>query len=428
MTETIFETNTETAILSIVLTKPALVYNLENIKDYMFNSIPNRTIWTAIQNIVDQSLIPDAEMVLNELKRTGRLEDAGTSTYIKYLASQVFSSDNLDEYERQLVETYKAVGLITATSGLSDKVSSAESVDEVIDEIRKKLDNLQDTTSTGYSDSLADIADEAYTKIVKRTENPGKVGFTFGIADIDTYTGGLLPTDIWVIAGRPSMGKTAVAMNSILNSAKDGYPCLLLSLESSKQKLIERLIALDLDMPLQDIHLGTLDSKELKKISESLNRLKKLPIYLDTNFSPSLEYVIATIRRMVKQKGVKIVYLDYVQLFSSRGEDDRKEIGRICRSMKLLATQLGIGIVMLAQLNRKCEERDDKRPMLSDLKESGDLEQDADLVAFLYRDYYYNKDTKDKSQLEFLIKKYRDGGIGTIMLKMELTTNLVSCP
>src|SRR4030067_627353 len=170
MTETIFETNTETAILSIVLTKPALVYNLENVRDYMFNSVPNRTIWTGIQNIVDQSLIPDMEMVLNELKRTGRIEEAGTATYLKYLANQSFSEDNLDEYERQLIETYKAIGLITATSGLSDKVTSAESVDEVIDEIRRKLDTLQDTTSTGYSDSLADLAEEAYTKIQKRTE------------------------------------------------------------------------------------------------------------------------------------------------------------------------------------------------------------------------------------------------------------------
>jgi replicative DNA helicase len=425
MEESIFNNSSETAILSLAITKPALVYSLENVRDYMFSSNPNRVIWNAIKNIVEKSLIPDKEMVLNELKITNRLFDAGTESYVNYIASQVFSEENLQEYQNQLITSYKASGVLSLTSGLADRLLHSANVDEEISSIRQKLDKLQDITNTGISDSLQDIGEEAKQKIIDRTNNPGKVGFTFGLKDVDTFTGGIVPGEVWVIGGRPSMGKTAAALNSVLGSARDQNPCLFFSLETSKQRIVERLIALDEDIPLQDIHLGTLDKKQLKRLTDSIDRLKKLPIYIDTNFTPSLEYLLSNIRRMVKQKGVRIVYIDYIQLLTGRGDDDRKEIGRMCRALKLIANQLDICVVILAQLNRSCESRDDKRPLLSDLKESGDIEQDADMVTFLYRDVYYNKDTKNHDQLEWIIRKYRDGAIGTLMFTMDMSTNRI---
>jgi replicative DNA helicase len=308
---------------------------------------------------------------------------------------------------------------------MADRLLHSANVDDEIAGIRQKLDKLQDLSSAEESESIEDFADEAKKKIEDRTNNPGKTGIPFGVEDIDIFTGGVEPTNVWVIAGRPSMGKTAIAMNSILKSSKLGVPCLMFSLETNKQKLLERLVALDCDIQLQDIHLGTLDSKHLKKVNDSIDRLRKLPIYIDTNFTPSLEYLLSTIRRMVKQKGVKLVYVDYIQLLSGRGDDVRLEIGRMMRGLKLLAVQLEIGIIVLAQLNRSCESRDDKRPLLSDLKESGDIEQDADMCAFLYRDVYYNKDTKYPNALEYIIRKYRDGAIGTLLLTMDMPTNRI---
>lgn len=423
--ESLFDSNAEIALLSLILKNPAMYFSLEVIREEMFTSLPHKIIWNMIQKVVDKSLVPDKDMVLNELKINNKLLDAGTESYINYLATQSFSPDNLNAYVTLIVSSYKASGVLGITSGLADRLKDSSNIDDEIAGIRQKLDKLQDLSSIKESESVDDFADEAIKKIEERTNNPGKVGITFGIGDVDIFTGGVEPTNVWVIAGRPSMGKTAVAMNSMLNSAKDGVPVLMFSLETNKQKLLERLVAVDCDVQLQDIHLGTLDAKHLKKVSDSIKKIRKLPIYIDTNFTPSLEYLLATIRRMVKQKGVQLVYIDYIQLLSGRGEDVRLEIGRMMRGLKLLAVQLNIGVIVLAQLNRSCESRDDKRPLLSDLKESGDIEQDADLCAFLYRDYYYDKNTKHPDSLEFIIRKYRDGAIGTLLLTMDMPTNRI---
>jgi replicative DNA helicase len=421
----IFNNNAEIALLSIVIKSPSTFYSLDMVREEMFSQIAHKIIWNTIQRVVDKALVPDKDMVINELKITDKLVEAGTESYINYLCTQNYTDSNLQEYLNQLISAYKASGVLSLTSGLADRLLHSSNIDDEISSIRQRLDKLQDLSSAEESESIDSMADEIKEKIIERTNNPGKVGTTFGISDVDIFTGGVEPTNLWVIAGRPSMGKTAAAVNSMLNSAKDGNGVLLFSLESNRQKIVERFVAIDCDVPLQDIHLGTLDQKQLKKVSASLDSIRKLPIYVDTNFTPSLEYIIATIRRMVKQKNVKLVYIDYIQLLSGRGDDVRLEIGRIMRGLKLLAVNLNIGIIILAQLNRACESRDDKRPLLSDLKESGDIEQDADLVAFLYRDYYYNKDTKFPDMLEFIIRKYRDGAIGTLLLTMEMTTNKI---
>ena len=423
---TVFSANSEVAMLSLAIVHPELIYSMDGVNPYMFSSVPHQLIWTTISTIIADGNIPDKNFVLDFLRTRGQLTLVGTDSYINYLCSQEFSPENLEQYKKQLIDNYKTRVLITATSNVSDKVLSGGDVDEFIGDLRTKLDNLQSEANVGFGEALGDYSDTAYNAIVKKTTNPGKVGFQTGIDDLDTFTGGLLPGDLWFIGGRPSMGKSAILLNSILRTAQKGTPVCLYSLEMNKQRIVERLIAIDAGIPIQDLRLGTLTQEQLDYVSDALKGFKSLPIYIDANFSPSLEYVLSSVRRLQKQKDVKIYYVDYLQLLSRREDDDTKEIGRITRSFKLLSGQLGIGGIVASQLNRGVEAREDKRPVMSDLRQSGNIEEDADMIAFLYRDEYYRKDSKYKGVLEYIVRKYRDGATGTLLFDMDLPTNRIN--
>jgi replicative DNA helicase len=193
----------------------------------------------------------------------------------------------------------------------------------------------------------------------------------------------------------------------------------------NKQILIERLLAIKSGVPITNIKLGFLDKSDLQKISEAADFLSKLPIYIDSNYYADMDYILSASKKFKRQKDIDIVILDYVQLMAERTDNMVYEIGRICRGFKLLSNDLAIGSILLSQLNRQVEMRDDKRPILSDLRQSGDLEQDADLVAMLYRDEYYNKETKLKGVMEFIIRKHRTGPLGDAFLKFVDDTNLI---
>jgi replicative DNA helicase len=214
--------------------------------------------------------------------------------------------------------------------------------------------------------------------------------------------------------------------NSSLNTAKLNESNLVFSLEMSNRILTARYWALETGIPITDILSGRINQKQLDQVYEAVKKIKDLPLYMTCSFTPSLEYVLATIRQYKKDKDIKRVYVDYLQLLSARDDDQTAELGRITRALKLLAEELGIVIIILSQLNRMLETRPDKRPILSDLRQSGNIEEDVDMAGFLYRDVIYNSNTKDKNIMEFLLRKNRNGPIGMVALKFDDPTNIIT--
>lgn len=245
---------------------------------------------------------------------------------------------------------------------------------------------------------------------------------------IDAYYGFELDGDgLFLLEDMTVTHNSAVAVNSIYHDGLNGVPSLLIEREMRKQELMERLITIDTGIPNTNIRLGILNQEQVQKIYESLAKLKTLPIYLDTNYRASdTNYIESTVTKFHNKYGVKVVYLDYIQLLSEREENQTQEIGRMTRLFKLMANGLDICTVLLSQLNRNVESRDNKRPLLSDMKQSGAIEEDADFAVGLYRDEYYNSETKYKGLMEYIILKNRNGPTGTTTLHFDGPTNLIS--
>jgi len=235
-----------------------------------------------------------------------------------------------------------------------------------------------------------------------------------------------------IIAGRPGMGKTAVMCNSAVEVAKSlqqegkGQSVQIFSLEMNKIGLTERMVSMESGVPLADIRLGTISNDQLQKVAETIKKLKDLPLYIDTNFDTDDQYFASMVRKYNKTKGTRIVFFDYIQLASERDANQTAEIGRFTRMGKILANELGITTILFSQLNRAVELREDKRPVLSDLRQSGNIEEDADLVMFLYRDDYYNQKSLNKGEMEHIIRKHRNGPTGSLWYNFGLDTLKVS--
>lgn len=424
--ENIFSEDAELAVFSIVLNHPDLAYGLTDIKEEMFSSDRNKTLFLALVDLAKQDLIPEKTLLVEYLHSHNKLESIGGEKYLSHLYELEFNVKNLVEYKRVLERAYKAKNLLSLSAEIPKLVSGQKAnVDSIISNIKNRLERLSTSTGRGGTFKLSELLPEAMSNIKFKTENPGLAGISTGFEIIDNITGGFKGGELWMIGGRPGQGKTSLAINSILNSSKiDGIP-LMFSLEMTDQVLIERLGALESNVPSNRINLGIMNDEEMQTLLEAWERLEPLPIYLDSDFLVSVEYIESIIRKFVNQVGVNTVWIDYIQLLAERTSESTHELGRISRSMKLLAKELNITIILLAQLNRNLETRDDKRPLLLDLRQSGNLEEDPDIVAFIYRDKLYNPDTKYGDRMEFIIRKHRNGPIGTINLRfIEQTTQI----
>jgi replicative DNA helicase len=425
MSDQLFQADTETAILSILLKDPEKVYELQLVKDFMFSSSANQLLFNTIINLSNQGLTPEVNLILGNLQAKNKELQVGGKEYLNFLYTQEYSPDNLREFERLLTDSHKAKTLISLAGTIPSQVASAKDIDSIINTVRASLDNLTESSGGDSTSALSDVLKLSWTELVERTKNPGIRGVTTGSKGLDLATTGVAGGELWTVAGRPGMGKTALECNMSLHQAKSGVPVLVFSLEMRKTPLAERLVAIDTGVSSSNMRLGLLSQAELDKISESMKQIKDLPIYIDSNYNATLSYVLSTIRKYKKMHEIKVVYLDYVQLLSERTADATNEIGRMTRALKLLANELDIGIIILSQLSRNCEYREDKRPILSDLRQSGNIEEDSDVVLGLYRDEVYNKDAH-KGVLEQILIKQRSGPIGTVLATFDGDTNRIS--
>lgn len=413
----------EVALLSIIIKNSDRVFSIRYVKSHMFSSNPHRILFDVISDLLSKNLVPDYGLLVSNLKSRGILDQVGGEEYLKFLANQSYDPQNLEEFERIVINSFKATAVIKVSKQSYDTLLSVPSeVDNVTATMRETLDKLDSSSNVDNTESISDCIDAELIELKKRLDLPGVNGKSTGLKTLDLVTNGFSPGDLWVLAGRPSSGKTAVMCNMALSGKNKS---LIFSLEMRKQTLMERFIAIKTGVSLSDIRLGMIDKKNLDKIIDSINDIKSAPIFVDSNFSANIDYIVSVIRKYKRLYDIDIVFIDYIGLLVKDVVNETQEIGKITRRLKLLANDLGIAIVILSQLNRKVEERDDKRPILSDLRQSGDLEQDPDVVIMFYRDEYYNKDTKDKNQIEFLIRKQRNGEVGVLFYRFFPNTNKV---
>lgn len=424
MAGNLFSTEHEVAVLSTILKFPDLYYGA-GVRFFMMSAVAHQIIYQEIEVLNEKQLVPDIQMITNSLDRSGNLSKVGGKEYLEYLVSQDYNKENIKEYCNLLIASYKGRIFISSATKVKAENLTLENVEGSIRDFRKTLDTLSEVSGGGGTVHIGDGIKKSFEEIVARTSNPGVRGHSWGIKDIDITTGGKCAGDWWILGGRPSQGKTALLCNSILTDGKNDTPILFFEKEMNYQSLVERLVAIDSGVPIQNIRLGIIDKSQLASISESMRRIRQYPIYIDTTFNSDIHYLESTIFKYKTTKKIEVVYIDYLQLLAERDDNQTQELGKISRTCKLLANDQGICIIGASQLNRGVEMRDNKRPIMSDLRQSGNLEEDADFVIGLYRDEYYNKETKYKDMMEFLILKARNGPVGTITLKFNPESNRV---
>jgi replicative DNA helicase len=414
----LFSYDAEVAVLNILLNNPDLVEAVQ-LKPFMFSAASNSLVFECMYDLQIQGYVPDYTLTLNRLISQSKLEQSGGEEYLKHLhSSEAFNKENLPEFAKQISDSFKARSWLSTSNELVAKIKTGKSIDEVLLDAEHKLSALQENSSMDTVMDMSSAAKETWELLKFRLENPGLTGIPTGLDDLDLLTGGFNRGKLWIIAGRPGMGKTADMCNSVLASAKallekgEGEHILVFSLEMDREELINRMLAIHTGIQLQDILFGTISQAEVTQIKDTIKYLSTLPILIDDKPSTDEIRFLSVSRRYHRTKKIRLIYVDYLQLGTERDEGQTMALGRFSRAGKILAKEIGSTNIFYSQLNRSVESRDDKRPQLSDLRQSGSLEEDADIVKFLYRDEYYVPDSKYKGILEQLLKKHRNGKTG----------------
>lgn len=404
-----------------MLSKDALLDVAEEVKPDDFYNESHREIFDAIMALYHDNTAVDMLTVCEELSRRRSLDMTGGRAYIAMLTSEVPSTANAGEYAKIVAEKSMLRKLILASEqiaarGYEDSVPAGELLDYAEGDIFRIAQRRQKNDYTKIQDVLIEnmrIIDEA-------VNNQGKVtGLATGFKDLDNNLSGLQPSDLIIVAARPGMGKTAFALNIAEQSAiKHGTSVLIFSLEMSKEQLGQRLIAMESLVESEKFKKGNLDSEDWSRMAVSLERLNKTKLVIDDTPGVSVMEMRNKCRRLKAEQGLDLVIVDYLQLmtYSGKSESRQQEISALSRQLKLLAREMACPVIVLSQLSRAPELRQDKRPMLSDLRDSGSIEQDADIVMFLYRDDYYNEDTEKPGVCEINIAKHRSGPTDRIEL------------
>ncbi len=409
------------ALGAVMLNKEALLDVAEEVKPEDFYNESHKEIFDAIMTLYRENVAVDMLTVCEELSRRKALDMVGGRAYIATLTAEVPSTANAGEYAKIVSEKAMLRRLITAAEditvkGYDDKMAAEDLLDYAEGDIFRIAQKRQRNDYAKIQDVLMKnlkIIDEA-------VQNKGKViGLPTGFKELDEKTSGLHPSDLIIVAARPGMGKTAFALNIAQQSAvKSGASVMIFSLEMSQEQLGQRLIAMQARVESEKLKKGTLDLKDWDRINYALNELNNTKIVIDDTPGISIMEMRNKCRRLKAEQGLDLIVVDYLQLmtFDGRADSRQQEISALSRHLKLLAREMNCPVIVLSQLSRAPELRQDKRPMLSDLRESGSIEQDADIVMFLYRDDYYNEDTEKPGVCEINLAKHRSGPTDRIEL------------
>ena len=418
------DVDAEQAVIGSMLTdKDAVIAAIEVLKEEDFYREDNKTIYSAILNLYNRSEPIDIITLKSELTAMGMFDKIGGFEYIVGLPEKVPTTANVEKYINIVKEKSELRRLIkTANEIIEQGYDPTENIDDIMNNAEKKIFNImQDKDQKGYS-PIKDVLVDTFTELEQLYNQKQHVtGVPTGFIDLDYKTAGLHNSDLVLIAARPAMGKSAFALNLATNAAvKANVPVVLFSLEMSKEQMVNRILCSEAMVDSNKVRTGKIDDEDWIKLANTMGELSEAPIYIDDTPGISINEIRAKCRKLKLEKNIGLVVIDYLQLVqgsSKRAQGSREqEISEISRSLKILAKEINVPVIALSQLSRAPEQRPDHRPMLSDLRESGAIEQDADIVMFLYRDDYYNEDSEDKGLAEVILAKHRAGSTGTVKL------------
>lgn len=412
----------EQAVLGAILIAPEILSSIsERLHPDDFYRNAHQVIFAAALEIAEKGEPVDLVTLIAALQSQARLEEAGGVEYIAGLANSVPTAANAEYHadivaERALMRRLIGVSTEIAASGYA----GSDSVEELLDTAERRILALVQSRSDKGFVPIRDVLLQAYERIEYLYHHrDGLTGVPSGYAELDRMTSGFQKSDLIILAARPSVGKTAFALNIAQNVAvRAKQTVAVISLEMSKEQLVQRMISAEANIDAHVLRTGQLGDDDWTKLSLGIASLSEAPIYIDDAPGMTVSDMRARLRRLQLEHGLALVVIDYLQLIHGRTKTDNRqqEISEISRTLKGLARELNVPIIALSQLSRSVEQRQDKRPMLSDIRESGSIEQDADVVGFLYRDDYYDPETERKNIVEVIIGKQRNGPTGKVDL------------
>lgn len=412
----------ELAVLgAMFLDREAASLALEMLTGEDFYRPDHRQVFEAAEELYHSGVPIDMITVKNKLEEKQVFEQIGGLPFLANISTSVGSSANMRHYAAIVEEKSVLRRLIRTANNISQMSYEGKTdVNAIMDTAEKGIFDIMQNRHSDQFHHIRDIAVDSIEKIEDIYRSKGKLtGVPTGFVDFDQKTAGLQKSDLILLAARPSMGKTAFALNIIQNAAiRSNVPTAVFSLEMSREQLVNRMLCSEAMLDAQRLRTGELTDSDWADLIQAMDPLSQAPIYIDDTPGVTPMEVRSKCRRLKVEKGLGLIVIDYLQLMSgnSRNDSRQQEISEISRSLKAIAREMEAPVIALSQLSRACEQRADHRPMLSDLRESGAIEQDADVVAFLYRDEYYFPDTEKKNQAELIIAKQRNGPTGTVDL------------
>jgi len=413
----------EQSVLGAMLIKQEAITEVQEIlRPDDFYREAHRVVYEAIEELFSNHEAVDLVTLTEQLRKSNVLDKVGGVTFVTALANTVPTAANVVYHAKIVKEKAELRSLIDAATEIAGKAyEDSDDVENIMDEAEKKILAIAASQMRGTFEPISDILMSAIERAEKLYENQGGLtGISTGFKDLDQLTSGLQPSDLVLVAARPSMGKTAFTLNIATYAALHDTSVAFFSLEMSKEQLVQRMLCSEGGIDSQRLRTGQLLDEEWDQLIATADRLSRAKIYIDDTPGIAIMELRSKARRLKAEHGLDLVIIDYLQLMQGRGsrngDNRQQEISEISRSLKALARELHVPVVALSQLSRSVESRQVKKPMLSDLRESGSLEQDADIVMFLYREDYYDQDTENKNITDVIIAKHRNGPIDTVKL------------
>ncbi|NRD77399.1 replicative DNA helicase [Bacillus sp. BRMEA1] len=413
----------EQAVLGAIFLEPsALTMASEILIPEDFYRAAHQKIFNVMLKLSDQGKAVDLVTVTEELAAAKLIEDTGGVSYLNELSGAVPTAANIEYYARIVEEKSLLRRLIRAATNIAtDGYTREDEVEAVLSEAEKSILEVAQRKNAGAFHDIKDVLVRTYDNIEEMHKRVGDItGLETGFVELDRMTAGFQRNDLIIVGARPSVGKTAFALNIAQNVAKNtGENVAIFSLEMGAEQLVMRLLCAEGNIDAQRLRTGSLTEEDWGKLTMAMGSLSNTGIFIDDTPGVRIADLRSKCRRLKQEHGLGMILIDYLQLIlgSGRsGENRQQEVSEISRSLKQLARELKVPVIALSQLSRGVEQRQDKRPMMSDIRESGSIEQDADIVAFLYRDDYYDKESENRNIIEIIIAKQRNGPVGTVQL------------
>ena len=411
----------ELSVLGAMMLKPAATTQaIELLRADEFYRQAHRAVFEAMEELVKNGEPVDIVTVTELLKKKNLIEQVGGISFLANLTNSVPSTANLVHYAKIVKEKAILRSLIDASTEIAGAAYEAsEDIAEQLDDAERKILAIAGGQTTGAFVPVKDVVFDAVDRVSELAKAKGGItGLSTGLATLDSVTRGLQKSDLIIVAARPAMGKTAFVLNLATHVALQGGTVAFFSLEMPREQLMHRIFCAEGQIDATRLARGELDDEEWSRLVQVADRMMKTNLYFDDTSSTTVLDIRTRARRLKAEHGLDLIAIDYLQLIQAPGRAENRTlaVAEMTRSLKVLARELNVPIIVLSQLSRATEGRSDKRPMLSDLRESGSIEQDADIVMFLYREDYYNQDTKDANITELSIAKHRNGAIATVRM------------